>query len=241
MNFLCLALSDTISTSSPLSKYKGESHGLTIQSESKTKRHRVSKLNSISNKRRSYHRNLRCASGILNAAKNKLALTDTAMKEAAYCYREALDNDIIKGRSIRAFVAASILVACKELNIPRQLNEIAQGVEADALLAGKCYRVLLRQLTLNPPNTDCSIFLSKIAKNSRISDKSYRRAIEILAAVKKNFVSYGKDPNALAAATLYAACIKEGEKVVQSRIAAAGNISIVTLRNRASDVLGAIQ
>ena len=241
MNFLCLALSDTISTPNPLSQCKGESPGLIIQSELKTRRQRVSKLNSLSNKSRGYHRNLRRASGILNTAKNKLTLTNIVIEEAACYYREALDNDIIRGRSIRALVAASILVACKELNIPRQLKEIAQGVEADALLTGKCYRVLLRQLRLNPPNTDCSIFLSKIAKNSSISDKSYRRAIEILAAVKKNFVSYGKDPNALAAATLYAACIKEGEKVVQSRIAAAGNISVVTLRNRASDVLGAIQ
>jgi len=43
-------------------------------------------------------------------------------------------------------------------------------------------------------------------------------------------VSYGKDPNALAVATLYAACVKEGEKVSQAQIAIAGNTSIVTLR-----------
>jgi len=32
-------------------------------------------------------------------------------------------------------------------------------------------------------------------------------------------VSYGKDPNALAVATLYAACLKGGEKVSQLQIA----------------------
>ena len=37
---------------------------------------------------------------------------------------------------------------------------------------------------------------------------------------KENFVSYGKDPVGLA--VLYTACQEEGEKVVQSRIAAAG-------------------
>ncbi|MGB6673781.1 MAG: hypothetical protein WBE34_15230 [Candidatus Nitrosopolaris sp.] len=49
-------------------------------------------------------------------------------------------------------------------------------------------------------------------------------------------MSYGKDPNALAVATLYAACLKEGEKVSQAQIAIAGNTSIVTLRKRFLDV-----
>jgi transcription initiation factor TFIIIB Brf1 subunit/transcription initiation factor TFIIB len=40
--------------------------------------------------------------------------------------------------------------------------------------------------------------------------------------------SYGKDPNALAVATLYAACLKEGEKVSHLQIAIAGNTSVVT-------------
>ena len=31
-------------------------------------------------------------------------------------------------------------------------------------------------------------------------------------------MSYGKDPNALAVATLYAACLKEGEKVSQLKL-----------------------
>ncbi|MGB6672495.1 MAG: hypothetical protein WBE34_08675 [Candidatus Nitrosopolaris sp.] len=37
-------------------------------------------------------------------------------------------------------------------------------------------------------------------------------------------------------AILYAACLKEGEKVSQAQIAAAGDTSIVTLRKRFQDV-----
>ncbi len=58
----------------------------------------------------------------------------------------------------------------------------------------------------------------------------------MLSIIKDNPVSYGKDPNALAVATLYAACLKEGEKVSQTQIAFAGNTSIVTLRKRFQDV-----
>jgi hypothetical protein len=36
---------------------------------------------------------------------------------------------------------------------------------------------------------------------------------------------------------LYAACVKEGEKVSQGRMALAGNTSIVSLRKRFADVI----
>jgi transcription initiation factor TFIIIB Brf1 subunit/transcription initiation factor TFIIB len=58
----------------------------------------------------------------------------------------------------------------------------------------------------------------------------------MLATMKENPISFGKDPNALAVAVLYAACIKEGEMVSQHRIALAGDTSIVTLRKRFADV-----
>lgn len=53
---------------------------------------------------------------------------------------------------------------------------------------------------------------------------------------KENFVSYGKDPVGLA--VLYTACQEEGEKVVQSRIAAAGILASLPLGIRRSHPLG---
>ena len=58
----------------------------------------------------------------------------------------------------------------------------------------------------------------------------------MLSIIKDNPVSYGKDPNTLVVATLYAACVKEGEKVSQLQIATAGSTSIVTLRKRFQDI-----
>lgn len=53
---------------------------------------------------------------------------------------------------------------------------------------------------------------------------------------KENFVSYGKDPVGLAA--LYTACQEEGEKIVKSRIAAAGILASLPLGIRRSHPLG---
>ena len=133
-------------------------------------------------------------------------------------------------------MVASIYAACRELNVPRSLDEIAETANTDVIFAAKCYRLLVRNLKLRLPAVDSNVYLTKIANRANVSQKSYRRAIEMLSIIKDNPVSYGKDPNALAVATLYAACLKEGEKVSQLQIATAGDTSIVTLRKRFQDV-----
>ncbi len=69
--------------------------------------------------------------------------------------------------------------------------------------------MLLRDLKIqNIPIIDSTNYMSKIASKAKVSEKTYRIALEMLAKVKKNHMSYGKDP--LTAAVLYAACQKAG-------------------------------
>jgi transcription initiation factor TFIIB len=138
--------------------------------------------------------------------------------------------------SIRALVVASAYAACRKLNVPRTLVEIAQTANADTIFAGKCYRLLLRHLRLHLPIIDSNVYLAKIANRGRVSEKASRRALQMLSIVKETPISHGKDPNALAVAVLYAPCLKEGEKVSQAQIAAAGDTTIVTLRKRFQEV-----
>ena|SRR5205809_5860162 len=133
-------------------------------------------------------------------------------------------------------VVASIYAACRELNLPRTLDEIAEIANADSIFVGKCYRLLMRHLKLHFPVLDANAYLAKIVNKAHVSEMAYRRALQMLSVVKDNPVSYGKDPKALAVAALYAACLEEGEKVSQTQIAVAGDTSIVTLRKRFQDV-----
>ena len=195
-------------------------------------------LDKVSNNNRTQIRNLKSAFICMAAIRDKLTLTDPVMERAAYYYRKTLQNKLIKGRSIREMVVASIYASCKEMEVPRTLCEICDASNADPIFAGKCYRTMARELKISPLIVDSTRYVSKVADNACVSQKTYRRAIEMLDIVKKHAVSYGKDPKALATAVLYAACIKENEpKVSQARIAAAGSISVVTLRKRFSDIL----
>ena len=213
-----------------------DANGATISPEQMSKVQRMRRWNKISSNNRSYHRNLKNAFAILSTIKDKLSLNDALIEKSAYNYRKALDSRIIKGRSIRALVVASVYASCRELNIPRTLDEIAETANTDSIFAGKCYRLLVRHLKLHLPVIDSNVYLAKIANKAKVSEKTYRRALDMLTAIKENPISHGKDPNALAVAVLYAACLKEDEKVSQAQIAVAGDTSIVTLRKRFQDV-----
>jgi transcription initiation factor TFIIB len=58
------------------------------------------------------------------------------------------------------------------------------------------------------------------------------RAIRIINEAKKKGIVTGKDPMGLAAASLYVACVLEGERKTQKEIADVANVTEVTVRNR---------
>jgi transcription initiation factor TFIIB len=213
-----------------------DANGCTISQDQRGKIQRLRRWNKISNNNRSYHRNLKNAFNILSSIRDKLSLTDPLVEKSAYYYRKALDKRIIKGRSIRAMVVASVYAACREFNTPRTLEEISRTANTDIVFSGKCYRLLLRHLKLRLPTVDWNMCLAKIANKSDVSEKSYRRALQMLTVIKSEPISLGKDPKALAVAVLYAACLQEHEKVSQTQVALAGETSIVTLRKRFLDV-----
>ena len=182
-------------------------------------------------------RNLKNAFAVMAAIKDKLNLTDPVIERAAYYYRKTLNSQLIKGRSITEMVVASVYAACKEMDIPRRLEDISEAANADKIFAGRCFRIMTRELSINPPSVDAARYMSKVAENADVSQKTYRRAVNMLDVVKKDPISYDKDPKALATAALYGACmIEEKDKVNQARIAQAGGISVVTLRKRVLDI-----
>jgi transcription initiation factor TFIIB len=213
-----------------------DANGVAISAEQRSKVQRMRRWNKISSNNRSYHRNLKNAFAILSTIKDKLSLSDTLIEKAAYNYRKALDKHIIKGRSIRALIVAAVYASCRDLSVPRTLEEISIAANTDAIFAGKCYRLLVQNLELQLPVIDSNKYLARIANKAKVTEKTYRTALSMLSTMKNNSISHGKDPNALAVAVLYAACLKEGENVSQAQIAVAGDISIVTLRKRFQDV-----
>jgi predicted transcriptional regulator len=68
-----------------------------------------------------------------------------------------------------------------------------------------------------------------------------QRAIRIINEAKKKRIVTGKDPMGLAAASLYVACVLNGERKTQKEIAEVANVTEVTIRNRYKGLKEAMQ
>jgi transcription initiation factor TFIIB len=196
----------------------------------------LNKIVSCSNKKR----NLKIVIDLLNRIKDKLSLTSVCIEDALLYYKKALDQGLVKGRSIREIIVACVYVVCKNSNIPRTLTEISQIVEADQVFAARCYRLLMRELKITHVQFKPNIFIRKIADEANISERIARESIDLLLAIQNENIFSGKNSLSIAAAILYIMCKKHRQKISQARIASAANINIMTLRKRLSEVKNVI-
>jgi len=62
------------------------------------------------------------------------------IEKTAYVYRKAQENRLVLGRSISAVLVAAIYIACREMGIPRTLNDITTRSNVRRKSVAKCYR-----------------------------------------------------------------------------------------------------
>lgn len=177
-------------------------------------------------------RNLRQAFSELDRLADKLSLSDAVIEKAAYVYRKALEKGLVRGRSISALIAASLYAACRETGTPRTLKDLSAVSNVKKKDIARCYRLLVREMDLKMPVVDPTKCVSRIASKAGLSEKTKRRALEILKRAEETRTSAGKDPMGLAAAALYVACVLEGENKTQKDVAEAAGVTEVTIRNR---------
>ena len=180
----------------------------------------------------SVDRNLAQAMAELDRLSDKVYIPGSVKEKAAVIYRKALDKGLVRGRSIAAIAAASLYAACRITRTARTLREISEASLVNKKDVARCYRLLLRELEIQMPIADPLTYISKIAEKIDISGETQGLAIKIIREAKKKKAAAGKDPLGLAAAALYIACLKRGERKTQKDIAEAANVTEVTVRNR---------
>jgi len=186
-------------------------------------------------------RNLRQALSEMDKLKDKLALADAVIEKAAYIYRKAMEKKLVRGRSIQGLVAACLYAACRNTETPRTLDDVAKGINIRRKDVARCYRLLYRELEFKMPVVDPVKVVSRIASIVELSEKSKRKAVDILNQAKKIGIVAGKDPMGMAAAALYIACIASGEVKSQKQISIASGVTEVTIRNRCAGLRKMLQ
>ena len=209
--------------------------GRSLSGDMKNTFGRLKVLNSRS-RMASSNRTLRFALLLLYSLKTKLGLPDSTAENAAYLYRKAMQKKITIGRSAKGIMSASVYLACRQTDVPRSLTDISAAANVSKKEVSRAYRNLIEKLEISHDPCSPSEFVTKIAHEANISEKTQRDALRNLTSLYENGTSSGKNPLALAAATLYMSCILNGEKKTQSEIAKASGITSVTIRNRYSSL-----
>ena len=169
---------------------------------------------------------------LLHGMKTKLGISNNVVENAAYIYRKVVGAKLTRGRTTASLIAASLYAACRENNIPRTLDDIAEAGNVERRVLSRDLRTIIKKLELNLNQYDTSSFISKISNNMNLREKTKRDAFKILSLCEKEQITAGKHPVAQAAASLYISCIMNGEKISQKKFAAESGVSDVTIRNR---------
>ncbi len=206
--------------------------GKRLDYETQRRMKRLQRQDNRSKVTETHARNLSIAMAELDRMSSELHLSSNVKENAALIYRRALKMDLIRGRSIDAFVAASIYAACRILKIPRPLKEVSKVSKRLHSEVAMTYRLIHKELKLRPPVDRPFKFIPSIAAKLEVSQLSEQTAIRILRKADEKKALTGKDPRGLAAAALYMACKETGEKRVQRVIAEVAGTTEVTLRNR---------
>ena len=211
--------------------YKDAS-GKRLDNETQRQMRRLRRQDNRSKINETHARNLSIAMSELDRMVSELHLSQNVKENAAMIYRRALKKDLIRGRSIDAFIAASLYAACRLLKIPRPLKEVSKVSKRMHSEVAMTYRLIHKELHLKPPVDRPFKFIPSISSKIDITQHTEQLAVRILRKADEKRALTGKDPRGLAAAALYMACQETSEKRVQRVIAKAAGTTEVTLRNR---------
>lgn len=209
-----------------------DARGNKLDYETQRRMQRLRRQDNRSKVNETHARNLSIAMAELDRMTSELHLPQNVKEEAALIYRKCLKEDLIRGRSIDAFVAASIYAACRLEKVPRPLKRVSKVSTREHSEVSMTYRLMLRELNLKPPVDGPFKFIPSIASKLKVKQGTERLAVEILRKGDRAKALMGKDPRGLAAAALYMACQENDDRRVQRVIAEAAGTTEVTLRNR---------
>ncbi len=186
---------------------------------------------------RSHVRNLRVALRELKRMASQIDLGDEVAETSATIYRKALKADLIRGRSIESMIAAAIYIASRQHNSPITLKDIEKVVNSDKKVVARCFRIYVQELGIKAVPVDPSVLISKLCTELDVTSATQNVALAILDETKMKRLDVGKNPMSIAAAAIYIAGIRTGERRTQQQVAAVAKTTPVTLRNRFKEIV----
>jgi len=218
-----------------ISKSRKDGKGRKLSS---TKRLVYNRLTNVDNHaHESEIRNLRIALRELKRLRSQMELPDRTAQMASSYYRQCLKMNLIRGRSIDGMIAASLYLACRKTEIPLTLKDVATNANVSSKELGRCVRTIIQHLRTKPDSGRHEALIHRLGEELRLSMPTRLTAVKIVLQTREYGITVGKNPMSIAAACLYIAGVKTGERRTQQQIARAAKTTPVTIRNRFKEIV----
>ncbi|VDM16275.1 unnamed protein product [Hydatigera taeniaeformis] len=159
---------------------------------------------------------------------------DVAISAFRY-YQSALFRGFTRGRSSLQLAAACIYVAARQLRVNLMLLDLSDAVAINVYHVGRTYIDLKRRLNLSLPEVDPCLFVERFASQLDFEEKTAvvaTTAMRLLQRMKKDWISTGRRPSGLAAASLLVAARIHEFNRTEEDVAKVARISQMTARKR---------
>ncbi len=209
-----------------------DTHGNTVPTRNRAQLFRMRKWQNRTRASTSADRNLAMALKELNRLASKIGLHRRVREDAAMLYRRAVNQNLVRGRSVEGVAAAALYGACRRCEVPRTLNEITAASRANKKEVGRTYRYISRELKLNLQPASPVVYINRFCRELELSGQVENAAIRILNQAVEAELTSGRGPTGVAAASIYVASVLYNSRKTQKCIAETVGVTEVTIRNR---------
>jgi len=198
---------------------------------------RLKKLDSRTKTQSPVEKNLKQAEIEIGKLKDKLILSDPVIEKTKNIYKNIVERKLTRGYTIKGMIGACLYASCKDMGIPRTMDEISNIIDIKKNNISICYKLIVREFDLQIPVIDPIKHVSRIASILGLSEKTKRKAISIRDEAPKAGINVGQEPIGIIAGALYLAGIRIGELKSQKEIADASGVTEVTIRKRCKEII----
>lgn len=221
-----------------------DAYGRSLSSDKRRQMRRLRKWQSRIRTKDSTERNLQFALSEMDRMASSIGAPQNVRETASVVYREALNQDLIRGRSIEGVATAALYAACRLEGVPRSLEEIEHVARVEKKEIGRTYRYVSKELGLEMEPVNPKKYIPRYTSELGLSETVESEANRIIDVSSEAGLLSGKSPTGFAAAAIYASALLCNEKRTQKEVAEVANVTEVTIRNRYQEqikVLGLVE
>ena len=160
-----------------------------------------------------------------------LGLSEAIRDRACVLFESAQSADLLQGRTLEGFAAATVYATCRTEGVARTVEELCRAARATPDELWAAYDALNRELGLPTGPIDPREYVPRFATELDLPTEVRKRAETLVDEARERGIIGGRNPAGVAAACLYTAAQQRDTELTQAEAAAVADVTPVTLRN----------